>query len=367
MKRWPWVMAVVALAVGPEAMAGEAGLVPILYTTDLYHPHQDPDDHYDLATLFALPEFDIRGIVIDMGKEGVGRPGVVTLQQMMYLTGREVPYATGLLANLATPDDTAEVQSAETQAGVALILKTLEDAPQPVTVFATGSLRDVAAAFNRAPDLFRAKVARLYVNAGHSSGGEEWNVQLDPAAYVCVLRSGLPVYWVPCLGEGNVQSLWRFDQGEMLDAVPLPLQRFFLYALTQADPAEVDPIGALTLPALQEKKKGFQNTQRNMWCTAPLLDAAGRVNMPFRFNLCAVSVSDDGKTRLVPRGEGVELHVFVSEAPMAYWACMRGALRAALRAMPLSDRVTQATEADTPDTTPGDPVQKGVGSSSKES
>jgi hypothetical protein len=39
--------------------------VPILYSTDLYHPHADPDDHYDLATLFALAEFDIRGIILD--------------------------------------------------------------------------------------------------------------------------------------------------------------------------------------------------------------------------------------------------------------------------------------------------------------
>ena len=61
--------------------AGEQAVdtVPIIYTTDLYHPHDDPDDHFDLATLFALPEFDIRAIVIDMGARGEGRPGTVAI------------------------------------------------------------------------------------------------------------------------------------------------------------------------------------------------------------------------------------------------------------------------------------------------
>ena len=49
------------------AAGAEPSRVPILYSTDLYHPHDDPDDHFDLLTLFAIPEFDIRGIVIDTG------------------------------------------------------------------------------------------------------------------------------------------------------------------------------------------------------------------------------------------------------------------------------------------------------------
>ena len=39
--------------------------VPILYSTDLHHPHMDPDDDFDLATLFPIREFDIRSIVLD--------------------------------------------------------------------------------------------------------------------------------------------------------------------------------------------------------------------------------------------------------------------------------------------------------------
>ncbi len=30
--------------------------IPVLYSTDLFQPYDDPDDHFDLATLFGLPE-----------------------------------------------------------------------------------------------------------------------------------------------------------------------------------------------------------------------------------------------------------------------------------------------------------------------
>ena len=50
--------------------------VPIVYSTDLYQQPDDPDDHFDLATLFAIKEFDIRGIIFDLGKRGVNGPGL---------------------------------------------------------------------------------------------------------------------------------------------------------------------------------------------------------------------------------------------------------------------------------------------------
>ncbi len=40
---------------------------PIIHQTDLFHRHGDPDDHVDLATVFALASqgrLDMRGIVI---------------------------------------------------------------------------------------------------------------------------------------------------------------------------------------------------------------------------------------------------------------------------------------------------------------
>jgi hypothetical protein len=39
--------------------------IPLVVITDLYHPHQDPGDNFDLINCFALPDVDLReaGIV----------------------------------------------------------------------------------------------------------------------------------------------------------------------------------------------------------------------------------------------------------------------------------------------------------------
>ena len=47
------------------ASAGAEPKIPIIHSTDLFHPHVDPDDHFDLAILFAIKEFDIKGIILD--------------------------------------------------------------------------------------------------------------------------------------------------------------------------------------------------------------------------------------------------------------------------------------------------------------
>jgi len=52
---------------------------------DLFHPHEDPDDHFDLAALFALPELDVQGIVLDQGENNKG-PGRIPVMQMNRLT-----------------------------------------------------------------------------------------------------------------------------------------------------------------------------------------------------------------------------------------------------------------------------------------
>ena len=49
--------------------AQSKGRIPVVYCTDLFHPHQDPDDHLDLATLFSMSEFDVKAILLDQGKK----------------------------------------------------------------------------------------------------------------------------------------------------------------------------------------------------------------------------------------------------------------------------------------------------------
>ena len=155
----------------PPDVQDVPGRIPVIYSTDLHHPHIDPDDHFDLATLFALKELDVRGIVLDCGAQQQKAPGSVPVRQMLRLTDRSVPYAIGLASPLQSPEDRGLDQPADYQGGVELILTALRQSSEPVTLFTTGSLRDVAAALNREPDLLLRKVARLYVNAGNPATG----------------------------------------------------------------------------------------------------------------------------------------------------------------------------------------------------
>jgi hypothetical protein len=306
---------------------GRRRSVPIVYSSDLYHPHDDPDDHFDLATLFAISEFDIRGIIIDTGPGGAGRPGFVAVQQMMHITGRIVPYTAGLVANLRSQGDRAEHQPGAAQGGVNLILKTLRESQTPVTIFTTGSLRDVAAAYNREPGLFRKKTARLYINIGHAGGDLEWNVKLDPHAFVRILDSPLPVYWVPCFGPDGLESHWQFRQGDVLETAPLAVQNYIVYALTKASPNQRDPIKALTEPIPQPIRDKVWAENRSMWCTAAFLHAAGRENPTFTFTRVRVHLDNNGTTRITHGPDGLQTLTIRRGDPGLYAASMRETLR----------------------------------------
>lgn len=328
-----WGSTLAALAVLTVAVGHGAEPVPIIYTTDLYHPHDDPDDHFDLATLFAIPEFDIRAIVIDAGPRGKDRPGLVVVEQLMHLTGRQAPVAVGLFENLASPSDDCATQPGATQAGINLILDVLEGSAEPVTVFTTGSLRDVAAAYNRRPKLFEEKVSRLYINVGHSAGGEEHNVKLDRHSYIRVLRSGLPVYWTPCFGEEGYLSYWKFTQKDVLADAPRPVQNFIVYALTKADSKTVDPVEFLSSEPDAMVVESLWAKQRNMWCTGAFLDAAGRANSTFSYQPVSVRITDDGTTAIAADDTGVQLHTFHIDAPDQYPADMTRVLRELLHSL----------------------------------
>lgn len=329
--------------------------VPVIYGTDLFHPHDDPDDHFDLATLFALPELDVRAIILDQGDKQVKRPGRIPLEQVLLLTGRRVPYATGLAEKLKAPDDTGRDQPAEFQGAIALTLKVLRASEVPVTIFTTGSVRDVCAAFNREPALLREKVARLYINIGNADdGGNEWNVQLDPKAYAGLLRSGLPIMWCPCLGK-RYGTQWQFRQGEVLEGAPPGLQSLFIYALQAVSPEEIDPTGALGMD-LRPWRRLVWRMDRNMWCTGPFLAAAGREvyragdgwaaappsppggqSAPvFRFVPARVEVDDAGRTKKHIGPDDANVRIFEVTDPERFGEAMQGCLRELFHGFPVA-------------------------------
>ena len=187
--------------------------VPMLHETDLFHPHADPDDHWDLACIYALAyggEIDLRGILIDFAPEtraGPGDPDMFAVGQMNAITGMTVPAAVGTEKPMATREDTQADANEATLAGAKLVLATLRDAREPVIINIVGSCRDVALAGKREPDLFAEKCAGIYLNAGTGSpireraADFEYNVSLHAAAYAAIFDLPCPIYWMPCFEE----------------------------------------------------------------------------------------------------------------------------------------------------------------------
>ena len=272
------VLTATALAV-PAGFTFAADKVPIVYSTDLFQPAVDVDDHYDLATLFAMSEFDIRGVIFDMGDEkgrfklgapAKGRVGLPNLEQMMHITGRRVPYALGLCNMLTSRTDKALEQPAEFQGGVELLLKVLRESPQPVVLFSVGSCRDVAAAFNREPELLRKKVKAYYPNIGNGPGvvKPDYNTSLDPHSYARIFEMGVPLYWCPCYGQDNYQTFWSGNDRTLISRCTPGVQNYFVYVFSGS---RRDPIGFLT-----SGPHKLPGGRRRMWCTAPFLHAGGR-------------------------------------------------------------------------------------------
>jgi hypothetical protein len=295
--------------------------VPLLHCTDLYHFPADPDDHWDLATAYALGiqgHVDLRAVIIDYCQASyrksvfwVGDPGVIPVAQLNHITGLSVPCAVGSSRNLAGPDDKQEDANRSDRAASDLILRVLEDAPAPVAISLVGSCKEVALAANRAPDLFRRKCRGLYVVAGMATtdpakgANKDTNVQMDPAAFRAMFQVPCPVYWTPCLedmgpdwfkrlGVGPHSCYWRFRQADILSRLSRRARNYFLYALNmEKDLSWYRYLDGEIAPEVVEK---IASQDRNMWSTAALIHAAG------------LTVLADG--RLVERGEGGEEAVF---------------------------------------------------------
>jgi hypothetical protein len=335
-ERW-LVSAMLLAAISGWAARGASAVgarsVPVIYCTDLFHPHDDPDDHFDLATLYAMPELDIKGIVLDQGRKQLDRPGRIPVSQMNRITGRNVPTVIGLATPLRSPDDKGLDQGAEFQQGVEFIVQTLRASARPVCIATLGSVRDVTAAFNREPGLFKTNVAMVLAFIGEASDAkyQEYNVGLDPQAFVGLMRSGLPVYWVPCFDGGLWQnrghaSFWRASHRALLGKAARQVIHYFIYALEKE---KAEPLAFLSRPVEPERQARLFAGTRNLWCAAVLGIMSGREVVldggkwtsalpgsdgqaggagrkpPFGFSEVEVSVNDAG---VVSYGKGPSSH-----------------------------------------------------------
>jgi len=284
---FPSLLVLCFLSMPSWVNAAEMGKIPFIYSSDIYHPPADPDDHYDLALLFALHELEVKAFLFDnaMHRDNPGDHAFGALKQVAAIYNKPVPpFAVGLSQPLKSLDDPGTDQPAEFQKGVELLLDTLRKSEQKVVLFLVGSCRDFAAAFNREPELLKNKVKAVYVNAGNGPDGEqnEWNVMLCPVSYESLMMSGLPIYWCPCFhgltgnmkpGELEIRKQYAThfvipNQAEFLRNVSPELHNFFFYMLNNCPE---DPIAFL-----KSEPQPLPTSGRHMWCSGPFFHAAGR-------------------------------------------------------------------------------------------
>lgn len=268
---------------------GAQGVLPMIHVTDFFHPHGDPDDHFDLACAYALAQkgfFDLRGVVIDYPPDfRAGDPAVVAVAQMNYLAGLAVPVAIGTSRRLRGKTDALEDASFRETAGVRFIIGQLRAAPRQVALTCVGSAADIIAAARREPALFTEKCAGVYLNSGtaHDNperpGHLEHNVRLDPAAYAAMFDLPCPLYWFPCWHvteqrqSGASGSFYWLPHREALKGVSAGLANYFAYMFEKSaapkwlrDMRQMPP--AETWAKILEGRRG-------MWSTASLFAAAG--------------------------------------------------------------------------------------------
>ena len=361
------VILVLQLASGSTLAQRSAAGTPFIHVTDLYRPHVDPDDHWDLACVYALAhrgDVDLKAIAIDhppADRQG-HNPDIAAVAQMNRITGLSVPVVTGSPYAVKSRDDAQSSAGASEFQGVRMIVDVLRASERPVVITVTGCSRDVAVAGRQAPDLFARKCAGIYLNAGTAlpnpnlSAKLEYNVTLDKVAYAAVFDLPCPVYWMPCF-EGTESdggpvvreyaSHYRFRQGEILPHLPARVRNYFAYVLGRC--SDHNWLGYLEGTPDTALLAEHGTRDRHMWCTAGLLHAAGYTvtregktlrrteaqdSAVFDFDPIEVTCAESGIAKWSPgsrSGSRFILHVRDRET---YQAAMTKAMKALLMQLP---------------------------------
>jgi hypothetical protein len=308
-----------AVAQTPAAGGG----APLIHVTDLFHPHGDPDDHFDLAVAYALAlrgRFDLRGVVVDYPPEfRAGDPAVAAVTQMNRLAGLSVPVSVGTARHLRSRRDALDGAPAQETAAARFIAAQLLAAERPAALVCVGNAADIAVAALREPALFKEKCAGVYLNSGaaHGNPGKpdmlEFNVKLDPAAYAAMFDLPCPLHWFPCWHtverreSGADGSFYWLPHREALAEVSAGLANFFAYLFEKsANPKWLRAMATKPDAGAWEK---ILSGKRGMWSTASQFAAAGlavtkdggivpagAADAVFEQTPADVSCADDGRT-----------------------------------------------------------------------
>jgi hypothetical protein len=329
--------------------------IGLIHATDLFRPHNDPDDHFDLATVFAFAaqgRFELLAVMIDHPPQGLAAdPDVLAVAQLARITGLAVPVLTGSPRRL-DPGEAARPEHRQDIAGVRALLEILRRAPRPVAISIVGSARDVALAGRLEPKLFAARCAGIYLNSGSGTPDKakaarlEYNVGLDPVSYAAIFDLPCPVYWCPCfevapgpgvpMASGEFGTYYRFLQKDLFDRLSPRLQNYFAFMLKQGESdresqTEVEALRPSWLRTLEAppdrallERQGSR--LRNMWSTGGFFHAAGLALPALTFDPVRVKCGADGVTEWSPDPRSKDRFLFHVRDREHYAAAQTAAL-----------------------------------------
>jgi len=293
--RFAGLLLIVLIVLGQGTVrAGQERVgVPVIHVTDLHRPHNDPDDHWDLACVYALAyrgDIELKGILIDCPP--VSRPDwnpdIAGVAQMNRITGLAVPVAVGTPHVMKSRDDAQPYASASDHQGIDMVLAILRESERPVVINVIGNSRDIAVAGKKAPGLFAAKCAGVYLNAGCGAPRKpadarlEYNVTLDKPAYEAIFDLPCPLYWMPCFETLDARdssrapefgTYYRFRQGDILPHLSKRVRNYFAYMFARR--TDHNWLASLEGELDEALLAEVAGKDRNMWCTAGFFYAAG--------------------------------------------------------------------------------------------
>lgn len=359
----------------PAENATKQAPIPLVHETDLFRPHGDPDDHFDLACVYALAQrggLNLLGVLGDFPPpRRKGDPDVAAVAMLNRLTGLAAPLVVGTSLQPASPHDMLRSAPAGELGGVNWLLEMLRQSPRPVAISIVGSSKDVALATRREPGLFAQKCRGIYLNAGTGEPNPsphaqlEFNVGLDPSAYAAIFAAPCPVYWLPCFerldpgGGGPLVvmrhgTFYQFTMGKVFSQLTPPMQRFFLSMLDE-EPA-TDWLRSLRMPVDAKKLAAWSAQGRNMWSTAGFLHCVGLTvtaegalapldrqtsDAVYRFAPVQVTCDAQGRTRWRYGSARVPRWKFEVLDTRRYAAAMTGALVELLKPLGRDDATTK--------------------------
>lgn len=283
----------------------------VIHLTDLFHPHGDRDDHYDLATVFALHKLEkivLERVMIDYPPvHRKGDPALCAVAQLNAITGSDVPVG-------VAPKDSVEYGKR--------LVEYLRKAQEKIIFTVVGSSAGLADAIRLAPEVFEEKCAGIYLNAGvgvQTAGGErEFNVRLNAAAYASIFSAPCPVYWLPCyhtIAPGMVEksgkygTCWCIEQKEILSHLSERMQNYFIYMMTQS--SEPKYLRYLEENVDQTALKEYGEKMQRLWCTAGFLHIGKIECKNFIFAPVQITCNEDGDILWnAGAGEGPQRYMF---------------------------------------------------------